>query len=349
MSESYIGLAPSYGIFEKQVIAGTTATTYSLDFNVAQATQLLVSIDGIVQEPDYAFTIGRSSSGVMQIIFSEALGVTTTTGNSTAGSTSITSITTTNLRVGQGITGTGIQSNTTIATIPTAGTGDGTITLDKSATSTASGTTFTFGARIFITYLGKQLLTPSTSSDATVPLVEHFNGDSSDVTFSLVRTPPNQSSILVFVDGVFQRGSGNAYTLSGATITFTAAPPTGTNNITVHYVATQNNSVPTVTDGSITNASINLDYSNATYRSPTVDVATQTSSFSAPQTGAATWTIKQPNTTAYYDVNSVLVILNGIMLTPTTDYTISTTTLTLAGGVPPVGSTLVIRYLPTTG
>ena len=26
MSEGYIGLAPSYGVFQKQVIAGTTAT-----------------------------------------------------------------------------------------------------------------------------------------------------------------------------------------------------------------------------------------------------------------------------------------------------------------------------------
>ena len=28
MSEGYIGLAPSYGVFQKQVIAGTTASTY---------------------------------------------------------------------------------------------------------------------------------------------------------------------------------------------------------------------------------------------------------------------------------------------------------------------------------
>ena len=144
---------------------------------------------------------------------------------------------------------------------------------------------------------------------------------------------------MVFVDGVFQRGSGNAYTLSGASITFTGAPPTGTNNITVHDVATQNNSVPTVTDGSITNASLNLDYNEATYRAPTVVTTTA---------GQTTQTIKRPNTSAYYDVNSVLVVLNGIMLIPTTDYTISTTTLTLAGGAAATGSSLVIRYLPTT-
>ena len=67
MSESYIGLAPSYGVFEKQVIAGTTASSYPLDFDVVQSTQVLVSLDGIVQEPDYAYSVGRDSAGAMQL------------------------------------------------------------------------------------------------------------------------------------------------------------------------------------------------------------------------------------------------------------------------------------------
>ena len=334
MSEGYIGLAPSYGVFEKQIIAGTTATTYSLDFDVVQSTQLFVSLDGIVQEPDFAFSIGRSAAGTMQIVFAEALTVSTATGNTTANSASLTNITTTNINVGRSISGTGIPANTFINAIATAGTSsNGTLTLSNNATAAGTGVTFSFGARIFVVYLGKQLLTPSTTEDATVPLVEHFNGNAT--AYSLVRTPPNQSSILVFVDGVFQRGSGNAYTLSGSTITFTGAPPTGTNNVTVHYVATQNNSVPTVADASITNAKLSLDYTDATYRAPTID-----NSFAA-----ATKTIKQISTTRYYNVNDVLVILNGICLIPTTDYTISTTTLTLVEGAPATASSLVVRYL----
>ena len=336
MSEGYIGLAPSYGVFQKQVIAGTTASIYDLDFDVVQSTQLFVSLDGIVQEPDYAFSIGRSAAGQMQITFAEALTVSTATGNTTANSTSLTNITTTNFNVGSAISGTGIPANTFVHAIATAGSSsDGTLTLSNNATSTATGTTFSAGARIFVVYLGKQLLTPSTTEDATVPLVEHFNGDGSEVTFSLGRTPPNQSSILVFVDGVFQRGSGNAYTLSGASITFTGAPPSGTNNITVHYVATQNNSVPTVADATITNAKLSLDYTDATYRAPTID-----NSFAA-----ATKTIKQISATRYYGVNDVLVLLNGVCLIPTTDYTISTTTLTLVEGAPAAASSLVVRYL----
>ena len=336
MSESYIGLAPSYGVFQKQIIAGTTASIYDLDFDVVQSTQLFVSLDGIVQEPDYAFTIGRNSAGTMQITFAEALTVSTATGNTTLNSASLTNITTTNFNVGGSISGTGIPANTFISAIATAGTSsNGTLTLSNNATAAGTGVTFSAGARVFVVYLGKQLLTPSTTDDATVPLVEHFNGDTSTVAFSLVRTPPNQSSILVFVDGVFQRGSGNAYTLSGSTITFTGAPPTGTNNVTVHYVATQNNSVPTVDDASITNAKLSLDYTDSTYRAPTID-----NSFAA-----ATKTIKQISTTRYYGVNDVLVLLNGICLIPTTDYTISTTTLTLVEGAPATASSLVVRYL----
>lgn len=338
MSEGYIGLAPSYGVFQKQVIAGTTATTYDLEFDVAQATQLMVSIDGILQEPDWAFSIARSSTGQMQVVFAEALAVTTATGNTTAGSKSLTNVNTGGIVVGQGITGTGISANTHVQAIPTTGAA-GTITLSNNAQNAGTGTTFSFGARIFVIYLGKQLLTPSTTNADTSPLVEHFSGNNSTTLFSLGRTPPNQSSILVFVNGVFQRGSGNAYTLTGASISFTGTPPTGTNNITVHYVATQNNSVPAVSNGSITNLSLNLDYSESTHRAPTSVTTTA---------GQTTLTIKRPSTSAFYDVNSTLVALNGILLIPTTDYTISSTTLTLQGGAAATGSSLVVRYLPTT-
>ena len=96
-------------------------------------------------------------------------------------------------------------------------------------------------------YLGKQLLTPSTNNANTYPKLDHFNGGS-DTTFVLSATPPNQSSILVFVDGVFQReGSSNAWTLSGSTIDFTTATPSGTD------LATEQSFLPTVLT-TVTNA-----------------------------------------------------------------------------------------------
>ena len=57
--------------------------------------------------------------------------------------------------------------------------------------------------------------------------------DGSDTTFTAqvggVNITPDQESVKIFLDGVFQHpGSGNAYTISGSTITFTAAPVANT-------------------------------------------------------------------------------------------------------------------------
>ena len=335
MSESYIGLAPSYGVFEKQVIAGTTATSYPLDFDVVQATQLMVSLDGIVQEPDYSYSVGRDASGTMQLTFASALTEQTASSVTlTSGSTTISAVTNTGLyNVGQPITGNAnIPANTFITAIPSSTT----LTISNAATGSGSANqTIKIGSRIFVTYLGKQLLTPSANNANTYPKLDLFTGDGSDTTFVLSTTPPSAGAIMVFVDGVFQReGSSNAWTLSGDTLTFTAAPA-NTANIAVMHLATEQSFLPTVVDRSVTNAKISLSNSNAN-TSPTID-----NNF-----GAATKTINSAGTGKTYTVDDLLVYLNGVHLIPTTDYTVSGTTLTLVGGAPGAGSSLVVRYLP---
>ena len=67
------------------------------------------------------------------------------------------------------------------------------------------------------------------------PAVVRFNGDNSDTTFALGRTVGSVQDILVSVDGVVQDSA--AYTVpDGSTLTFTAAPSTGTNNIFVYFL-----------------------------------------------------------------------------------------------------------------
>ena len=67
------------------------------------------------------------------------------------------------------------------------------------------------------------------------PAVVRFNGDGSDTTFALGRTIGSVQEILVSVDGVVQDTS--AYTVpDGSTLTFTAAPSSGTNNIFVYFL-----------------------------------------------------------------------------------------------------------------
>ena len=238
MSESYIGLAPSYGVFEKQVIAGTTETSYLLDFDVVQATQLMVSLDGIVQEPDYSYSVGRDENGKMKLTFADPLTEQTASSVTlTSGSTTISAVTNTGLyNVGQPITGNAnIPANTFITAIPSSST----LTISNAATGSGSANqTIKIGSRIFVTYLGKQLLTPSANNANTYPKLDLFTGDGSDTTFVLSATPPSAGAIMVFVDGVFQReGSSNAWTLSGDTVTFTAAPA-NTANISVMHLAT---------------------------------------------------------------------------------------------------------------
>jgi hypothetical protein len=67
------------------------------------------------------------------------------------------------------------------------------------------------------------------------PAVVRFNGDASTTTFALGRTVGSVQEILVSVDGVVQDTS--AYTVpDGSTLTFTAAPSSGTNNIFVYFL-----------------------------------------------------------------------------------------------------------------
>ena len=110
--------------------------------------------------------------------------------------------------------------------------------------------------RISIVYLGNELLTATPATSNTH--IDEFNGDNNATAFTLTRTPAANSAanFAVFVDNVYQRyGSSYAYTVTGSTITFTSAPPTGTNNIQVIQLNGAN-TLNTVADGSITSAKI---------------------------------------------------------------------------------------------
>ena len=71
---------------------------------------------------------------------------------------------------------------------------------------------------------------------------KRFNGDGSTTAFTLDVAPSSTLDIEVFVENVRQ-DPNSAYNLSGTTLTFTGAPPSGTNNI---YVVHQAKSVGTI-------------------------------------------------------------------------------------------------------
>ena len=74
---------------------------------------------------------------------------------------------------------------------------------------------------------------------------KRFDGDGSTTEFTLDVAPSSTLDIEVFVGNVRQ-DPNSAYTLSGTTLSFTGAPPSGTNNI---YVVHQAKSVGTITPG----------------------------------------------------------------------------------------------------
>jgi hypothetical protein len=78
-----------------------------------------------------------------------------------------------------------------------------------------------------LSYLGNQL------SGGTV-VSEFFSGTGSATTYTLSYTYGNEASVFVFIDGVKQ--ATNTYAVINGQIVFTAAPPSGTNNIELVYV-----------------------------------------------------------------------------------------------------------------
>ena len=129
-------------------------------------------------------------------------------------------------------------------------------------------------------------------------LTDTFSGTGSQTAFTMTVAPANTSSILVSVTGVLQ--SPDTYSVSGTTLTFSAAPPSGTSNISVRYLGIPASGVTTTA-----------------YRTVTEFTATSgQTSFSVPS----------------YTVGYIDVYRNGVML-GTADFTATTgTTVVLATG-----------------
>jgi len=74
------------------------------------------------------------------------------------------------------------------------------------------------------------------NNQAYTPAVDFFSGNASTTVFTLSRPVASTYQMLVVVANVTQN-PGSAYTVSGNTITFASAPPSGTNNIWVQYTS----------------------------------------------------------------------------------------------------------------
>ena len=182
-----------------------------------------------------------------------------------------------------------------------------------------------------------------------------LTADSSTTTFTLDYTVGSSSSLLVSVAGVHQEPE-SAYNLAtnGTQITFTAAPTTGDTVFIIFLgvameVATIGSGVITSRTELATQAAeddLLLLYDTSTgglkkitkaNLSPVLSYTTRTGTGDGSTTG---FTV-----TSGVTVNDVLVTENGVLQAPTSDYTISSTTLTF-GVAPGSGVNIVIRELP---
>lgn len=137
-------------------------------------------------------------------------------------------------------------------------------------------------------------------------LTDTFSGNGSTTAFTMTVAPANTSSIIVAITGVLQDPS--TYSVSGTTLTFSAAPPTGTSNISVRYLGIPASGVTTTAYRTVTNFTA---------------TAGQTS-FSVPS----------------YTVGYIDVYRNGVRLV-STDYTATTGTTVVLTNACTVGDAVV--------
>ena len=182
-----------------------------------------------------------------------------------------------------------------------------------------------------------------------------LTADGSTTTFTLDYTVGSASSILVSVAGVHQEPE-TAYNLgtNGTQIVFTAAPASGDTVFVIFLgaaleVATIGSAVITARTELAEQAAeddLLLVYDTSTTSlkkitkanlSPVLSYTTRTATGDGSTTG---FTVTNGVT-----VNDVLVTENGVLQAPTSDYTISSTTLTF-GTAPASGVAIVIRELP---
>ena len=182
-----------------------------------------------------------------------------------------------------------------------------------------------------------------------------LTADGSTTTFTLDYTVGSASSILVSVAGVHQEPE-IAYNLgtNGTQIVFTAAPASGDTVFVIFLgaaleVATIGSAVITARTELAEQAAeddLLLVYDTSTTSlkkitkanlSPVLSYTTRTATGDGSTTG---FTV-----TSGVTVDDVLVTENGVLQAPTSDYTISGTTLTF-GTAPASGVNIVIRELP---
>ena len=314
---AYIARTPAYGAFEKQTLtADSSTTTFALNFTVGSSSSVLVSVAGVIQEPEVGYSL---SGGGTNIVFSTA---------PTSGDT-VFVVFLGLARDVDNISSTGTITNKT-ELAETRANDDLLLIYDTSAGELKKIQASNVAEPFDIT--GRTELAEAAADDdelviydtsaGTIKKIQKsnvavssltytngtFTGDGSTTTIT-IDSGRSVDDVMVSVNG-FIFVPTDDYTISGTTLTFTTAPVSGA-EISVRYLPLTG---------------------SATY---TNDTATGDGSTTA-------FTIDSGRS-----VEDVMVSVNGVLFVPSDDYTISGTTLTFTTA--PISSAEIsIRYLRLT-
>ena len=313
---AYIGKPPASGAYEKQTItADSSTTTFSLNFTVGTSSALIVSTNGTVLEPEVGYSL---SGGGSSIVFSSA--------PSTGHATYVVFLGI--ARDVDHISSDGIiTSRTELA--ETRADNDLLLVYDTSAGALKKIQASNIASDLDIDNTTALSEEPASGDkfivyDATAganraveyqyinPTLTYTNGtgtgDGSTATLT-INSGRSVNDVIVSQNG-FILVPTDDYTISGTTLTFQTAPVDGA-EISIRYL-------PLAGTGS---------YSNSTF---TGDGSTTTQTISSGRS-----------------VEDVIVSVNGVLLVPSDDYSISGTTLTFTTA-PAASAEISVRLLRLT-
>jgi len=267
---AYIGRSPTYGAFEKQSLtADSSTTTFTLNYTVGSSSSIFVSVAGVPQEPEVAYSLG---TGGTQIVFSTAptsgdtvfviflgiafevptigTGVITSQTALTTGvqgddtlliydnsATSLKKITLDNLIIGQTALSTGVQGADTLLIYDDSATEIKKINLDDLITGQTELAAVAADDDVLLIYdtSATEIKKIQKSNIATTLTYSKgtFTGDGSTTTIT-INSGRAVDNVLVLVNGICLVPTDD-YTISGTSLTFATAPTNGA-EITVRYL-----------------------------------------------------------------------------------------------------------------
>ena len=146
--------------------------------------------------------------------------------------------------------------------------------------------------------------------------IDNFNGNGSTTVFTLSQSLDNENVSQVYIDGVYQQK--NTYSVVGTAITFSEAPPTGTNNVEVASFTTVQ--VDNIADDIVTYAKLATEFTTSSA------IAASTIDFAAAQVFTKTISAN----TTFSITNAQIGMVKDLYLTG--DFTFSITNGKLIAG-----------------